>query len=204
MLEYKARQLTTRERYGGGQKVILNGIDDILCKDKHGGRKGVHQLAANLRRLLSGESVVSGAGASLTLSDCRTILPAIVVYDESLGLEAVRQRADVKLRAALEKLSVDPDRIGPLLVLTIEDMEILDALAKRQTAKDVLTTYAQYVREHLTDRLGSFRSFVANSGYQKNRPEDPTFSERLFRKAWESARADIASRHGEPLEEPGH
>jgi hypothetical protein len=125
LMEYKARLLTTREKFGGIREATLKGIDDILYRDKKGGNKGVVQLAKNLARILRGERIAAGNGAGLDLSGCKHLFPVIVAYEEAIALEAVRQEADTKLRAALAKERVPTDRVGPLLLLSIGEVEML-------------------------------------------------------------------------------
>lgn len=194
LMEYKARLLTTREKYGAIREVTLKGIDDILAKDKAGGNKGVMQLAKNLARLLKGERVVSGPSDGLDLSGCPHIFPAVVAYEESVAMEAVRQQADAKLRAALKKLGADPDRVAPLLVLCVDDVEVLESLARKYNPRQVIHDYVDYTRRNPKDRAGSFRSYVCNHGYGKDRSCGDSLVERVFHKAMEEAGAEIERR----------
>jgi hypothetical protein len=141
LMEYKARLLSTREKYAGIPEATLKGIDDILGTDKQGSNKGVAQLAKNLARILRGERLVSGPGESLDLSGCKHIIPTVIAYEELVALEAVRQQADAKLRAALQRQGADPNRIGPLLLLSIDDLEVLEDLARQHRACDVVHDY---------------------------------------------------------------
>ena len=54
----------------------------------------------------SGSSAAPGKG--LDLSACPHLFPAVVAYEKAVGLEAVRQQADSRLRAALKKEGADP------------------------------------------------------------------------------------------------
>jgi hypothetical protein len=169
LMEFKARLLTTRERYAGIPEVTWTGIDDIVARQKSGGKKGVFQLASNIRRLLSGEAVFSGR-SEFRLSDTAAITPALVTYEDAIGLGAVRKRADRKLRDTLSTAGADLARIGPLLILTIHDIEVLEAFAHKNRWVDVLRGYAAYVQEHPGDPLATFGIFLSKSSFHS---EDP-------------------------------
>lgn len=190
LMEYKSRLLTTRQKYGGIREVTLKGIDDILYKDK----KGVAQLARNLARILRGERIVSGPGEGVDLSHCPHIYPAIVAYEESVALEAIRQRADANLRHELSKEGVDPGRVGPLLVFCLDDMEILEELAHKHNVRDVIHNYVDYVLNNPKDRAGHFRSYVYNSAYSKGDSSGQAWVERTFHRAMEEVSAEAERR----------
>src|SRR5262249_41114904 len=140
LMEYKARLLTTREKYAGVPEATWNGIDDILAKHKSGGKKGAFQLARSIRRMLAGESVVSGQ-SQFRPSAKTTMIPVLVTYEDAVGLGAIRRRVDGKLRDTLKSEGVDPTAVGPLLILTIQDIESLEALAHRNQWADVVRGY---------------------------------------------------------------
>ncbi len=164
LMEYKARQLTTRERYAGIEEVLMDGIDDILGKKESRNKKGVAQLASNIKRLLAGEKVVSGSGHALDISGCPTIYPMIVSYDDAMSIEAVRQYAEANFRVSLEKRGVDPTRVSTLFVFSLKDFETLEAVAKKFPPKQLLSEYADHIRKNPKDRLGSFRNFIVKNG----------------------------------------
>jgi hypothetical protein len=165
LMEYKARQLTTRERYAGIQEVLMSGIDDILGKEDGRSKKGVTQLASNIKRLLAGEKVVAGSGHALDLSRCPTIYPMIVSYDDAMSIEAVRQYAEANFRVSLQKRGGGPSRVSTLFVFSLKDFETLEALTKKIPPKQLLSEYADHIRKNPKDRLGSFRNFVVKNEY---------------------------------------
>ena len=168
VMEYKARLLTTREKYGGMTDVMLGGVADIVGKEGPGGRKGVYQLARVMKRLLAGEKAVSGSPKAFQLQDCQRVHPVLVTYEEALGLEAVRQQAEAKFVEALQREGASTERVDRLLILTAEEVEILESLALRHSPEDVIRDYAAHVTANPKDRAGSFRSFVCNGDYNKN------------------------------------
>jgi hypothetical protein len=194
LMEYKARLLTTREKFGGVREVTLKGIDDILYRDKKGGNKGVVQLAKNLTRILGGERIASGTGEGLDLSGCKHLFPVLVVYEEALALEAVRQEADAKLRQVLANEHVPAGRVGPLLVLNIDEVEILENLVRRRTLLAVIHEYVGYLRENPKERAGSFHSFIINRGYGDERETDRSLVQRTFDRAMELASEEVEAR----------
>lgn len=166
VMEYKARQLTSRERYAGIEEALVAGIDDILGKEGKGrDRKGVYQLSANLQRLLAGERIVAGSGQPFDVSKSAVVYPMLVVYEESVVVESIRQMAEEKLRASLRKLGVADDRVGPLFLFSATDLEAFEALARKIPPQRLFREYAHCLTEHPKARLGNFRTFLVNSGY---------------------------------------
>jgi hypothetical protein len=162
LMECKARLLTTRERYAGVSEVLMAGIDDILGKEDN--KKGIDQLARNLKRLLAGERIADGNHGS-DLSQCKRIYPVLVVYEGAIAIEAVRQYGDSRFQSMLRKHSVDTSKVGPLLILSLPDVEVLESLGNNPGAKRLLTEYAEFVQKNPKDRMGNFRTFVHNHGY---------------------------------------
>lgn len=198
VMEYKSRLLTTREKYGGVTEILLGGVEDII--GRKGKKKGVYQLAEVIRRLLAGEKVVAGSPKTLNLQDCPRIHPVLVTYEEALGLESVRQQAEVKFTSALQIDDRRRKQVGPLLILTIEEVEILEGLALRHPPEDIIRDYAAYVTANPKDRASSFRSFIFNSGYNKNpsRPIDTMLGE-CYRRAMDQIRPELEKRQAEAV-----
>jgi len=169
MMEYKARLLTTREKYAGIPEVTWKGIEDIVAKNGSGGKKGAFQLASSIRRILAGESVVSGK-SEFCPTDKTTIIPVLVAYEGAIGLGSIRRWADGKIRDALKKEGVDPARVGPLLILTIHDIEVLEALAQKNQWVDMIRGFAKYVQDHPDDPMATFGVFLSKNNFQS---EDP-------------------------------
>ena len=209
VMEYKARLLTTREKYGGVTEVLLRGVDDII--GKHGKRKGVYQLAEVIQRLLAGEKVVTGSPKPLDLKDCPRIHPVLVTYEEALGLEAVRQQAQAKFTSALRIDDTRREQVGVLLILTVDEVEILEGLALRHPAENIISEYAAYVTANPKNRTGSFRSFVCNSEYNKNAHNpNETLVGKCCLRALDQIASELKKRHaeavarGELCRRPGH
>jgi hypothetical protein len=196
VIECKARLLTTREKFGGFRDVTLKGIDDILSKSNSRGRKGVGQLADTLPRLLGGQSIVSGSGKAFDFSGCKQIIPVIITLEESMGLEAIRQMADKKLHDALTAKAASTDRIGPLLVLTVGEVELLEALSRSHSPISLIHDYSSHVRENSKYRAGSLRSYVSNRGLTQETGFGPSFSQQSQQLAFEEARAELEKRMG--------
>jgi hypothetical protein len=194
VMEYKARLLTTREKYGGMTDVMLRGIDDIIGTERS--RKGVYQLANVVSRLLKGEKI-AGSPKSLDLSEHPTIHPVLVVYEEAMGLELVRQRAHAKFAAALT-INDDERRrqVGDLLILTVEEMETLQALAARHPAEKILSDYAQHLKSDQKTPGGSFRSFIYSSEYNSNFPRaSETIVGQLYKRAADQLGVELNRRY---------
>lgn len=198
-LECKARLLTTREKFGGFKEVTLKGIDDILTKSNSRNKKGTGQLAYTLPRLLGGEPIVAGPGKPLELSGCRQIIPAIITLEETMGLEAIRQMTEKRLVASLSAKGVTTERIAPLLVLTVGEVELLEAISRRHRPVPLICEYLDYVRGNPKDRAGSFSSYVANRGLTEEPGFGPSFSQQNRQKAFEEAQAQLEQRMGKSV-----
>jgi hypothetical protein len=161
--------LTTRQKYAGIPEATWQGIEDILAKNASKGKKGAFQLVSSIRRMLKGESVVSGQ-CEFCPTDKTTIIPVLVAYEDAIGLGAIRQWVDEKMRGALNKEGVDLAKIGPLLILTIHDIEVLEALAHKNQWVDMIRGYAKYVQDHPDDPMATFGVFLSTNAFQS---EDP-------------------------------
>jgi hypothetical protein len=159
LMECKAGILTTRQKFAGDKDATLSGIDDMLARDEPGKKKGIGQLADSLARIVSGECPFP-EGAQL--KDCR-LLPLLVVYDEAFTTMGVRIRVDRKLREALAKRNAPQERVGPLLILSVGDVENLERLAATKQLESVLTDYAQRVATATPPfAAGGFHDFLYN------------------------------------------
>jgi hypothetical protein len=166
VMEYKARLLTTREKYAGIPEVTWKGIEDIVASS---GKKGAFQLTNSIRRLLKGEKVVS-VRSEFCQTDKTTMIPVLIAYEEAVGLGAIRRWADEKMRNAISKDGRDLARIGPLLVLTIHDIEVLEALAHKNQWVEMIRGYVKYVQDHPDDPMATFGVFLSKNNFQS---EDP-------------------------------
>jgi hypothetical protein len=196
VMEYKSRLLTTREKYGSFADVLLAGVEDIIGGERN--KKGIYQLANVIRRLLSGEKAVAGSSKPLDLSACPRIHPVLITLETALGLESVRQQAQTKFMELLQVDEGTRKRIGDFLILTVEDVEILEGLARRYSAADIIRDYAAYVAKRPQDLVGSFRSFVYNTEYNKNPtpPLDTAVGE-LCSRALDLIRGEVEERFAE-------
>src|SRR5262249_4000037 len=139
-----------------------------------------------------------GSPDALDLKDCPRIHPVLVTYEEAIGLESVRQQAEAKFNVALQAEEGKRKQVGRLLILTVEEVEILDGLALRHSAEAVIRDYADYVRANPKDRVGSFRSFVCNSQYNYNPPRlINTMAGKCYQKAMDEIGAELQRRHAE-------
>jgi hypothetical protein len=110
----------------------------------------------------------------------------------------VRQQAEAKFAAALQLDGEKRSQVGQLLILTIEEVEILESLSLRHSPEDIIRDYAAYVTANPKDRAGSFRSFVCNSRYNQNPPRPiETLVGEWYRKAMDQIGAELERRHAE-------
>ena len=193
LMEYKSRLLTTRERYAGIPEALIDGVDDILGKEGSKSKKGIVQLASNLKRLLAGENVVAQRSQALDLSGCKTIYPMIVVYEDVVAIEAVRQRAEQKFHEALKKRDVDSAKVGPLLICSLADLELLEVLAKKIETKRLLADYADYLQRNPKARLSTFHSF-ARKKYKSEIAGLEWWVGQTYLRAWKNVMEEIERR----------
>jgi hypothetical protein len=199
LMEYKASQLSTRERYAGIPEATWKGIESIVAKDASGGKKGAFQLARTIRRILQGEAVASGHSkfcATVTTS----VVPVLVTYDEGLSLGAIRRWADGKMRQALKKEGINTSQVGPLLILTIHDIERLEALSIKNSWTEIISGYAKYVQDHPDDPMATFGIYLSKSNFQTEE-RGTSFLAKAFENAMEFAKKGVAD--CEPLRTQG-
>lgn len=162
LLEYKGGRLTTRQKYARTQNELLHGIDSLFGLDAGKRKKGIGQLADALARILREQSVHIAGGTPIPLGNIRpsNILPAIVLCDECFTINAVRNHLDRKLRDSLNKRRVDPTLVGPLLVLSLRDIETIDDLATHESVESLFQGYAQHLQNNSEKRLETFQSYA--------------------------------------------
>jgi hypothetical protein len=192
VMEYKARLLTTREKYAGIPEVTWKGIGDILAKNSSGGKKGAFQLASSIRRMLAQEPAVSGK-TQFRPTGKTTIIPVLVTYEDAMNIGAIRKGVDEKMRDTLTKDKVDSSRVGPLLILTIYDVEVLEALTHKNQWVEIIGGYAKYVQEHMDDPIATLGVYLSKCSFKS---EDPGTSclARGFAKAMKFAEERLAEK----------
>jgi hypothetical protein len=84
--------------------------------------------------------------------------------DEARWRLGEREQAEAKFNAALSVEEGTRKQVGTMLILTVEEIEILDCLALRYSREDVIRDYPDLVTANPRDTASSFRGFVCNSG----------------------------------------
>lgn len=179
--EYKAGLLTPHQKYSGRREVLFKAIDDLLMRHSQvkkgkGSKKGIGQLADSLGRIIDGETVrpsdrASGEGPDL--AGC-TLLPMIVTYDQSLGMHPIQRRAQRKLAEILSAKGTRIDQLGPVLLLTVDDIELLQELQTEASIEEILLDYAKFLDRNPRDRIRCFRDFAYNR-FPQHRSEAQSF-----------------------------
>ena len=160
VFECKARLLTTRERMSGISGEILQGVETIAAQEFRKGRKGVGQLARNIARILGDETKVVCQGHILDLVACRRIYPVLVCLEEALGTHAVQKMLQPLFDAEYARAGGCIDRVGPLMVLTVRDLEALAIAGQFVSIEKVFNDYAQHLLSQPKDHTGSFQSVL--------------------------------------------
>jgi hypothetical protein len=160
IMEYKAGLLTTRQRLAGVPDEVLKGIESLASRTTDRGRKGVPQLGKSISRLLTTESTVVSQGDTFDLAGCRKLYPVLVCFDEALGTHAVRRWLQPQFDGELAKAGGSADRVGPLMVLTIRDVEALTTAGQSVSVEQVLAAYADHLLSEPKDFTGTFLGFL--------------------------------------------
>jgi hypothetical protein len=182
VFESKAGLLSTRQRYSGDVAVMFQGIDSLFYgqNERTSGKKGVRQLASNVARILAGEAMVSH-GQRLPQRSNELLLPAIVTFDEACAVYPIQKYLDRRFRVALSDAGVSDTRsIGPLMLLSMRDVEMLDWLSATVKVEGVLRDYAEHLSASSGLEMNSFHAYVVrqyggatdNESYVRKAAED--------------------------------
>jgi hypothetical protein len=155
--ECKASLLTSRQKYSGDHDALLKGIDDQFA----GRKKGVTQLALSINRLLRGEKPFA-AGRDISPDVGKPIVPVLITYEPAVGFHSVQRRLQRKFQESLSVETIESGCVLPVVVLTIDNLEILQGLDNAAPARQILLQYAHHLKETTADRLGSFNDFLWN------------------------------------------
>lgn len=159
LMEYKGGMLTRRQKYATDLRDTITGIESLLARTGKG-KKGIGQLVDNIERILNGEHL-RVATEVLDISQKSKIIPALVVYDDSLTLHAVRNHVEGKFLAEVHARKLTEQRIGPLCVLSIRDIESIQGLSSGVSVETIFREYCDYlVSGGSQDVTGSFHGFV--------------------------------------------
>ncbi|MFK7735174.1 MAG: hypothetical protein AB8B50_04045 [Pirellulaceae bacterium] len=160
LAECKASLLTAKQKYSGDRGVLLKGIDDqFVGKNTNGKRKGVTQLAHSINRLIAGEKA-SLSGDDVTPDPAKPIIPMLIAYDPTVGYHSVRGRLQRKLDAVLSPAAQQSGRVLPLVILTIDELERLQALSNAAPARGILLNYSRDIESGNSTQLGSFNHYL--------------------------------------------
>ena len=151
--------MTTRHRSGVSAPSTIDAIRKAVAFDAKRKRKGVAQLAENLKTVLDG-GVVTSSGEELDVSSKQLIIPIIVWFEEYAGNPEVREMLQSEFDAMLEQRGIVNESIGPLLLFTSLDVEMFERIARKVPAEKLLREFSQFVKENPRHVCTMFRSFV--------------------------------------------
>jgi hypothetical protein len=140
LMEFKASMLTREARSSGNPELLKMDLDRRFANEHKGRRKGVFQLAASIKRFAEGWTVPVD---EFDFSRYKAIIPALVTYDSALEAPGVRRYLDGKFNESLSDISRAALPIGKLMILTIRDVECLEAISHRYALRDVFMSYQQ-------------------------------------------------------------
>lgn len=169
LMEYKGGMLTKRQKYGTNVEETIKGLNGLLARFGDG-KKGVGQLVDNLERLLRGDKIHTD-GNRIDIPADTVIIPTLVVYDDCLGIHAIRNHLDGILQSAVEERGLIKNRIGPLVVLTTRDVEGLQEFSTRRDVSAIISDYCEHLAKFPGDMAGSFHGFLLQ-GYRSVNPRE--------------------------------
>lgn len=198
IMEYKASLLTRRQRYATDLRDTMKGIDDQFAQFGKG-KKGVGQLIDNIGRVLKGEQLRVDSEV-LEISPTSKIIPVLVVYDDSLGLHAIRNHIESKFLEKARSRQIPLDRVGPLCLLTTRDIESIQNYSSGVSVSTIFNEYCDYLIKGRDDTTGSFHGF-ASQKYRK-RPTRQSFVqgrvEALLDEILKAMKADALTEQDKP------
>lgn len=124
LFEYKSSRLTLNAKYSGNATALER---ELTSKFGRGSRshKGVAQLARNIGHLfgLGGRSLKPFT--TIDLSPVQRIYPVLIALDGNLGTSIMNWKLNAMFQSYIEEMSGGQIEIMPLIVVTIEDLELL-------------------------------------------------------------------------------
>ncbi|ODA34760.1 hypothetical protein [Planctopirus hydrillae] len=169
VMEWKSNRLSAHQKYGASATDLAQGIRDILAKStekngKENQRKGVRQLCTVIKRMLSGELVRAENQQPTDLSRCSMYFPVVVVAEEALAMNCSRDLIQERFNEFLRTAQCDTTRIGPVMIFSITDFEILQAVACRKPVRRLFEGFGAYLKDHGTGNpSGGFSEYVYNT-----------------------------------------
>jgi len=180
VMEYKASLLTTRQRMANSTAEVLQGIGSIGAGTSSSDKKGVVQIAANIRRLLDGEHFIQVQNDGYDLTAVQRIFPVLVCLEERLSPNAVRRWLQSKFSEAMGEYASD-HRIQQLIVLTIGDLELLTMISHARPIESLLWDYSLHLVAEADNFTGTFYQYVLRN--LKNELDlDKLLTKKYFRK----------------------
>ncbi len=120
--------------------------------------KGVAQLARSVGAIVRGEWL----GPNREFAHSTVIYPVLVVHDTRLDAPALAHFLDKEFRLLLDTFP-SGQRVAPLTIMTIQDLENLESSVANFSFVDLLAAYSR----ECPDRLRSLHNFIAYSEFGK-------------------------------------
>jgi len=157
LVEVKSSMLPTNAKYADNADTFKTHVTAKFCSESGGGeRKGVYQLANNIKKLARRHALKK---PELYKLGCKVIYPVLVSYDPSVTSLFVPTILDGELRRLLaDGLDGVDDRpfVAALTVMSVEDVELLSAIRRPATINRIIASF------HATKRSDdTFNSFLS-------------------------------------------
>ena len=153
--EFKGTRLTNRQKSGVSVEETIDGIKKSVASRN----TGVGQLAKNIVRMCKGESVYSGQ-QPINIASQEAIIPVLVWYEEAAVNIPTRIFLNNFLIELLEAEKVDTSRVGELLLLSTQDVELFEQCSHFIPCGPLLIQYAEFVRDNPVDAKSMFLRYV--------------------------------------------
>jgi len=175
VFEHKGKYLDLGAKYSGDRELMLA----ELKSEKRIG-KGVYQLADNIqwvfdnglgaKRLTFHEREPTNRFGLRDIGRVKRIYPVIVHQDFSLGLNCVNQIMAEFFAEEVAKRRVDRGLVGPLSLLSVEDLEMVIPYLAALPLPDILEEYSRHDDPLTTfDRI--FSAFLRSKRTKRRRNE---------------------------------
>ncbi|MEX0679251.1 MAG: hypothetical protein WD063_19400 [Pirellulales bacterium] len=168
LFEMKAVWLAERHADAADPYEYVKQVDALYVSAGRDGRrpKGAGQLANSIAKIASGEWVPT----RFDLSVNGTIYPILVCYDTRLRVaghpwhlaEQFRSALNADVESTTHELVKSGLRVANLVVITIEDLEILETSIEHFGLMELIRDYVRACPE----RLCSLHDYIATSNYQ--------------------------------------
>lgn len=187
--EYKGTRLTTYARAGVEIEKTIKAVEGMLGADDC----GAGQLAENISLALEGKIIPAGHDVIDLRHQYKRIIPILICQEEGLVNHATRLHLQQLFTDFLTQRKTNDSRIGPLLLFSTRDVEVLEEFSHHERVDTLLCSFADFVRDNPRHVGGIFHVFVREN--YKSQPCPDGFVNSKVRQILDSVIAEHNKRH---------